>query len=701
MPDQNTDVSIKAKLQVDTGDSGPKVDSVKRSVKEAGAETSATGGLFNKLKGELSGVAGPAAQATGSLTGLNTVLNVLKANPIIGVFVLIASLVAALFSHFSKMEAVSDALGKAWANLSGIFEVFMNNILKPLIDGFVTLVGWISDAANFIVGLFSPSTAAAAKALGDLEEQMDNLNDTEAKNNLVRAESNRRLAEARDLAQDANLPIKDRIAALQEAGKIEKQTLEESIAINMERARIVLQQIAIELGVRQDLIDKIKEGSAAELKAARDEIYNLDEVDKEKIKKFDELIITADDKGAELAKVQKKTNTAIRSLEKEDEKEKEQARKEAYDKAKALHDKQVAERQKQIENQRAQDDKELKLRREIELNGMKDAQEKELTVLMNGYQDDLTANDNLLKQKKISLQDYYETRTLLYERFNQREAAITKKYEDEKAKKEAEEQKEKDKLAEQRKKEDQKKAEADAAILRKLTIDRLNFQISQNTKDLAETKKLLNAKQQALTAHFLFEMLSLKNSTAEKLAIEQKYKEDIAGITAARQSIKEAEVQHTANTVNAIGGLLGQASELAGKQTVAGKALAVASTTIATYQSAMGAFKGMVTSIPGPVGIALGVVAAALAAATGIANIKKIVSTKIPGQGDGGGSVPTPAAVTAPVLPQRTQTTLDSKSIQAVGNAANGGVYRSYVSNEEVNDKNEMTRRITRQARLG
>lgn len=699
MADQ--DVKIKGSLSIDTGDTAQKVEGVKKSVQGAGAEASASGQTFSKLKGELGAIGGPASQAISSLHGLNGALNVLKANPIIGVFVLIAGLVAALFSHFSKMEAVSDSLGKAWANLSGIFEVFMNNILKPLIDMFVTLVGWITDAANFIVSIFSPATAAAAKELGNLEEQMDNLNDTEAKNNLRRAESVRRLAEVREAAQDANVPIKDRIAALQEAAKIETEILTESIRINEERARIVLQQIAIELGVRQELIDKIKEGGAAELKAARDEIYNLDEVDKEKIKKFDELIIAADDKGTELAKVEKKTNTAIRSLQKEDENEKEKIRKEAADKAKQKHEKQVAARQKAIEQLRAQEDKELKLRQEIELGYMTDAQEKELTVLMNSYQADLKANDDLLKKKAINLQDYYETRTLLFEKFNQKEAAIVKKFADEKSKKEQEEREEKEKLAEQRKKEDQKKAESDANVLRKLTIDRLNFQLSQNAKDLAETKKLLNAKQQALTAHFLFELLSTKTSAAEKLAIEQKYKEDIAGITAARQTIKEQEVQHTQNTVSAIGDLLGQASELAGKQTVAGKALAVASTTIATYQSAMGAYKGMVTSIPGPIGIALGVVAAALAAATGIANIKKIVSTKIPGQGDGGGSVPTPAAIVAPVTPQRSQTTLDSKSIQAVGNAAQGGVYRSYVSNEELTDKNEMNRRITRQARLG
>lgn len=695
-----SDVEIKGRLSIDTGDSAAKVGEVKKAVGDAGKESAASGGMFNKLKGELGALDGPVKNATGGVFGLKGALDVLKAHPIIGVFVLIAGLVTALFGHFSKMEKVSDALGKAWATLSGIFEVFMEKILKPLIDGFVTLVEWIEKAATWITGLFSPATAAAAERLGELEEKMDDLNDVEAKNNLTRAESNRRLQEARDIAADANIPITERIKALEEAAKIERETLTETIKINEERARIVLEKIAIEMDARKELIDQIRQGSVAEVKAARDALFAMDNVNKEKIKKFDEYIIAADDNGAQLAKVEKKTGAQIKAIQNEDAREKERIAKEHADKLKQIAEKAAADRKAALANQREYEARLLKIQREIELGNMKDSQEKELTLLMNGYQDEMKANDLALEQKKVSIKQYWEYRALLFEQFNQREAAINQKYKDEADKKEKEEQKEKDKKAAEQLAAKNKQAADDFKIMQKLAIDKLNFQISQNNKDIRETRRLLDAKKAELSAQFAWEILTQKHTNAERLAIQQTYVENMAAISEAKKQIDIAEVNSKKEAMNQVSGMLDQAAELAGRHTVAGKALAIASTTIQTYQSAMAAYKGMVSAIPGPVGLALGVVAAALSVATGIANIRKIASTQIPGQG-GGGSAPGISAPPAPVLPQRATTQLNAASIQGIGNAAAGGVNRAFVLDADIRNNGERDRRLNRAARLG
>jgi hypothetical protein len=81
------------------------------------------------------------------------------------------------------------------------------------------------------------------------------------------------------------------------------------------------------------------------------------------------------------------------------------------------------------------------------------------------------------------------------------------------------------------------------------------------------------------------------------------------------------------------------AATLLGESTAAGKAAAIAATTIDTIQSGVSAFKGMVAAVPGPVGIALGAVAAAGALASGYASVKKILAVKTPGGGGGGGGV--------------------------------------------------------------
>lgn len=693
------DIEVKGRISIDTGDSAAKIGGVKDAIKGANAEGSASSGMFSKLKSELGGVAGPATQATGSLGGLNTALNVLRANPIVGIFVLIAGLVVALFGHFKKMEGVSDSLGKAWASLSGIFEVFMNYILKPLIDGFSTLMDWITKAAQWIVGLFSPATAAASKELGKLAEEMDDLNDQEIKNNLVRAESKRRLAEAKEAAADANIPIKDRIAALKEAAKIEKETLEESIKVNEARGRNVLATIALELGAREELVKKIREGSDAEVAAARNELLDMKHINKDKIIEADKYLNDAADQKRELANVGKKALVSENNLQKQGEKEKEDIAKEYAERRKKAEEKAAAELKERLANQLAFEEKELKKQQEIELGYITETQEKELTVLMNVYQAEIKANKRALEEKKITRDQYSTLMRQDLELFRQKEAAINKKYDEEAKKKEEEAQAALNKLQEEARKADLKEAEDARKIFNKLALDKINFEIANATKDLNLTKKLLSDKRLELQHQYEWEINNAKLTNAEKLALEQKHVEDLAGIASAEMSIAEQKKDHQQKILAATGELLAQGAELAGKHTVAGKAMAVASTAIATYQSAMGAFRGMVTSIPGPVGIALGAAAAALAAATGIANIKKIVSTQVPGQGSGGGSVPS-ISTPAPVTPQRTTTQLNAASIQGIGNAAAGGVNRAFVLEADINNNGERTRRINRAARL-
>lgn len=73
------------------------------------------------------------------------------------------------------------------------------------------------------------------------------------------------------------------------------------------------------------------------------------------------------------------------------------------------------------------------------------------------------------------------------------------------------------------------------------------------------------------------------------------------------------------------------------------KKLNIAISTIDTIKGAVSAFTGMTSTIPGPVGIALGAVAAAGVVASGVANIKKITSTTFEGGGNPGGAAPTNA----------------------------------------------------------
>jgi HAMP domain-containing protein len=77
------------------------------------------------------------------------------------------------------------------------------------------------------------------------------------------------------------------------------------------------------------------------------------------------------------------------------------------------------------------------------------------------------------------------------------------------------------------------------------------------------------------------------------------------------------------------------------------KKLNIAMATIDTIKGAVSAFTGMTAAVPGPVGLALGAVAAAGVVASGVANVKKITSTQF--EGGGGVSASTGAGVSGSV----------------------------------------------------
>lgn len=143
---------------------------------------------------------------------------------------------------------------------------------------------------------------------------------------------------------------------------------------------------------------------------------------------------------------------------------------------------------------------------------------------------------------------------------------------------------------------------------------------------------------------------------------------------------------------------LGNAAlELFGRQSKVGKGIAAGMAAIDTF-SAINKNLKTFSGVPVP-GYAI-----AQAVATGIfglLNVKKILSTNLPGGGGGGGgSAPSIPSAPAPVLPQQSSTSLNASSIQSVGNASQGGVNRSFVLDADISNNQERQARLARAARL-
>ena len=359
-------VEIGAKISVDSSQAGKSINDLNESLKQAKTELNnakigsdeyniaqakvkkATDDLntaqkgsstsFGNLKqkmGEISPVAGQASESVGRFNGM---LNILKANPIIAILAILTAIIIGLISKFKEMDGVADKMSDAWKELSGIFNKFINMILTPLIDGFVALISIVTDVAEVIADKLGVASTETSKRMGELAQKVRELDDAQKDQAISLAESNRKLMEAREKAGDANVPIKERISALKEAGRIEKQELDNVIAINLAKTSALMEQMALEMGARDGVIQKIREGTAESLKQARAELLNMKNVNKDKLYELDQMIIQAEEAGAQSAKIAKKTNSAIASLEKEDISNKNERAKEA---------KEIADKKKQ------------------------------------------------------------------------------------------------------------------------------------------------------------------------------------------------------------------------------------------------------------------------------------------------------------------------------------------------------------------
>jgi hypothetical protein len=150
---------------------------------------------------------------------------------------------------------------------------------------------------------------------------------------------------------------------------------------------------------------------------------------------------------------------------------------------------------------------------------------------------------------------------------------------------------------------------------------------------------------------------------------------------------RDAKIKATSDTLNIV-------SDILGKESAAGKAIAISGALINTY---LGISAGVKLGYPAAIPAVLA------AAATGFKAVKNIIGTKIPGKASGGGSAaggsmsaPSLSSSTAPIKPQAQTTTLSTQSINQIGVASS----RAYVLESDVSSNQERSQRLNRAARI-
>jgi hypothetical protein len=177
----------------------------------------------------------------------------------------------------------------------------------------------------------------------------------------------------------------------------------------------------------------------------------------------------------------------------------------------------------------------------------------------------------------------------------------------------------------------------------------------------------------------------------------------------ARVEISKKEAAARAENAQKISSTLKNAAKAIGEHTVAGKAAAIAATTIDTYMSATAAFKSLAgIPIVGPV---LGAVAAAAAIAAGLKNVKAILAVKAPtipgGSSEPGfADIPSPGAPSTggggsmPDLGGGGTPSLGGGGGGDTGGGGGGGAIRAYVVESDISDAQTREAEIQNRARF-
>lgn len=181
-------------------------------------------------------------------------------------------------------------------------------------------------------------------------------------------------------------------------------------------------------------------------------------------------------------------------------------------------------------------------------------------------------------------------------------------------------------------------------------------------------------------------------SQDEKTAYEKANSDARKKITEEEYKAKIAQAQEASNTLSML-------SELAGKDTLAGKALGIASATINTYVGVTEALKQKST-LPSPFDVVAKVANVATVLATGFKAVKAITAVQVPG--GGGGATPTPISVSGGSVAAPSfnvvGTSGQNQIAQTLGNQA---PVKAYVVSNDVSTAQSLDRNIVKTATLG
>jgi hypothetical protein len=629
------------------------------------------GGLISRA--QEAGGAGPLLKnafdgITGGIGGMTKAAWSFVSTPIGAILTALVLVVQGLMAVFKNFTPIMDKVEQVTAAVGAVFESVKNSIIG-LLTGATSL-------GDFFSGFGSSMADAASeaynlkKAQQELEGQMKN---QEVVNEKAKTQIDELIAKSKDMS----LSEKERAEALKQATKIEQDNYNQrkkqsddaynnavrAIAAGANLTASEKKRLAEEGHAYAQLLQEKKSITAEEIDALKSAEIKKEQLTREGISMRQKMLNDED------AAKKKLHDDEQKRLDDAERKEEERQRKKQQ-----RNDASIAWQRAEIDNYKAINaDKEMLLEEQIAVQ--EKIQKKETKLL-----------DTQLKAGKISKTEYNTQILLLEKDTSQKIADLAIKHAN--AEIALEEATNKSKIDENTKLTQQLVDEDTKRInkLRQMKLEELALEKGINdeivTLKQANNEKLTTKEMEFLAAKARLNEQSdkeikdkrdaLEQVTNEKKAADKKlqYDTDLADATtnfeedritedaryednktkieerkvaenltdaqfnalneeeekrhsAAKKAINEAEMNNKMDLAYAT---FGNLATIMGKESAAGKAMAIAQATMDTYKAATSAYSAM-AGIP-MVGPALGAVAAGAAVAAGIANVKKITSTK-------------------------------------------------------------------------
>jgi len=622
---------------------------VTQSTKMLGDASSGAGGKLGMFSGALEKLAPGLSSATSSSLSFGKSLWALVANPIgviitgiVAGFTLLYKAFTATADGADKISFIFEGVSKAVESLFGSILEFASG-LAAVLSGDV--ISGLSKMKNAVVNA-GGGMVDAAKAGYAMAESLDNIEDRLKELEVTQSKNNSLLKKSRELINDENATYADKKKAIAEIRKVEAEYAKEQEALLA--ARVAILQADYDIAAKRGNLSQ----------------KQIDDLQKAQI---------------ELNKsVEENTGKriAINKQELKADKDNEAAIKEEADKRKELKKKRDDEAAAAQKIRDDEEKKRLKLRGDF-IN----------TAAITELKNEFDRNDEKIRQDKQAKAQEIDSLKISNEQKKELLRLLDKQVD---AQYDANNEARKKKKAEDNAKEQDAEQKKQDAILAKF-IKRLDEQQKKKQDRIAQQPELAREAELNAMSEYDRELSLLEETYIKKLEIAAGNEALIFALNrdwgAKKLKLKQSEKKEE---LNAYMSAAGSIAEIVGKETLAGKAIAIAQATINTYTAAAQVFARPTPGIA-PVSLAVKIASMAAALAAGFATVKGIVATKVPGggggSGSGGGEAVAPPAASFNIVGASTNNQLASSIAGSQGTPINAYVVGSHVTSQQSLDR--------------